>query len=35
MHQEGGWATTLIIIDEEDGDDEADDRDWNRRNSRR
>lgn len=35
MLQEGDWATTLIIVDEEDPDEEADDQDWNRRNLRR
>lgn len=35
MLQEGEWATTLIVVDEEEPDDEADDRNWNRRTARR
>jgi Zn-dependent peptidase ImmA (M78 family) len=32
--QKSGWATTLLMIDEDEADDEADDRNWNRRNAR-
>lgn len=32
--QRDGWATTLLMVDEEEADDEADDRNWNRRNFR-
>jgi len=31
--QKKGWATTLLMIDQDDPDDEEDDRNWNRRNS--
>lgn len=31
--QERGWATTMLSIDEDEVDDEADDRNWNRRSS--
>ncbi|MDE2266772.1 MAG: hypothetical protein KGL29_12780 [Alphaproteobacteria bacterium] len=30
--QENGWATTLLIVDEDEVDDEEDDRHWNRSN---
>ena len=33
--QRGGWATTLLAVDEDEEDDEADDTNWNRRNLRR
>ncbi len=33
--QQDGWATTLLVVEEEEQDDDGDDRDWNRRNSRR
>lgn len=33
--QRDGWATTLLVVDEEEVDDEADDRNWNRRSARR
>jgi Zn-dependent peptidase ImmA (M78 family) len=33
--QQAGWATTLLVVDEEEIDDEGDDRDWNRRNYHR
>ncbi len=33
--QRDGWATTLLTVEEEEIDDEADDRSWNRSNSRR
>jgi hypothetical protein len=32
--QEEGWAMTLLLVDESDEDDDADDRDWNRHSSR-
>ncbi|MDP3495295.1 MAG: ImmA/IrrE family metallo-endopeptidase [Hyphomonadaceae bacterium] len=32
--QEEGWAMTLLLVDEQEDDDEADDRNWNRRSSR-
>ncbi|MNL49467.1 hypothetical protein D3C87_1724030 [compost metagenome] len=32
MLQREGWATTLLMVDEDDDEDEADDRNWNRRN---
>lgn len=32
--QEDGWAMTLLMVDEEEVDDEADDRNWNRRSGR-
>jgi hypothetical protein len=32
--QKNGWATTLIVVDEEEGDDENDDRNWNRPSGR-
>lgn len=32
--QENGWATTMLSIDEDEADDEADDRNWNRRSGR-
>lgn len=33
--QEKGWATTLLSIEEDEVDDEEDDSNWNRRNTRR
>jgi len=33
--QENGWATTLLVVDEEEADEEEGDRNWNRRNVRR
>lgn len=32
--QRDGWATTLLTVEEEETDDEADDRSWNRNSSR-
>lgn len=32
--QEDGWAMTLLVVDENDDDEDADDSNWNRRNSR-
>jgi Zn-dependent peptidase ImmA (M78 family) len=32
--QEEGWFMTLLLVEENDEDDEADDRNWNRRSSR-
>lgn len=32
--QREGWASTLLAIDEDEQDDEADDRNWNRRSGR-
>lgn len=33
--QEDGWAMTLLVVDENDDDEDTDDSNWNRRNSRR
>lgn len=33
--QRNGWAMTLLSVEEDEEDDEADDRNWNRRNSPR
>ncbi|MFY7850244.1 MAG: hypothetical protein ACOVQ6_00475 [Brevundimonas sp.] len=33
--QRDGWATTLLMVDEDEEDDEADDRNWNRRTFQR
>lgn len=33
--QRDGWAMTLLTIERDEDDDEADDSDWNRRNTRR
>ncbi len=32
--QEDGWVMTMLLVDEDDGDEDADDRNWNRRNAR-
>ena len=33
--QRDGWAMTLLTIEQDEEDDEADDSNWNRRNTRR